>query len=77
MASHGFSRIYGQGYTNPSSPVAKFAAIHVLLALAAQLDLEVHALALKTEFINNSQDDRIYMHIPLGLLNAGTSNWLA
>jgi hypothetical protein len=48
--------------------VAKFNSIRILLALAAQHDLEVHQMDVKTAFLNGVLDEEIYMEQPEGFI---------
>ena len=54
---------YGETY----SPVVKITSIRVLLALATQLDLEVHQFDIKPVFLHGLLDAKIYMKLHEGL----------
>ena len=58
---------YGETY----SPVVKITSIRVLLALATQLDLEVHQFDIKTAFLHGLLDTKFYMELPEGLEERG------
>lgn len=58
---------YGETY----SPVVKITSIRVLLALATQLDLEVHQFDIKTAFLHGLLGVKIYMELPEGLEERG------
>jgi Reverse transcriptase (RNA-dependent DNA polymerase) len=48
------------------APVAKFASLCTVLALAAKLDLEVHQLDVKSAYLNGDLKEEIYMAPPPG-----------
>jgi hypothetical protein len=51
--------------------VAKYTSIHSLLAIANQLDLEVHQMDVSTAFLNGELDEEIYMKQPEGYVKEG------
>ena len=48
------------------SPVAKFTSIHIISALTAYYDLELHQMDVKTAFLNGHLEEEIYMLQPEG-----------
>jgi hypothetical protein len=46
------------------APVAKFASLHTILALAAEYNLEVHQLDVKSAYLNRDLKEEIYMAPP-------------
>ena len=66
LVARGFTQIQGIDYTETFSPVVKLNSIKVLLALAAQHDLEIHQLDVKTTFLYGFIKKDIYMSIPEG-----------
>jgi len=69
----GFSQAYLINYNEMFAPVVKWVSICILLALTAQLDLEVHQMDVKTVFLNGDLEHIIYMEPPLGCANFGSS----
>ena len=43
------------------SPVMKMTSIHIVLGLAASIDLEVEQMDVKTAFIHGDLEEEIYM----------------
>lgn len=48
------------------SSVMRFALIRLLLAVVANLDLELHQMDIKIVFLNREFDEEIYMKQPVG-----------
>ena len=67
----GYSQKEGLDYKETFAPVAKFASIRTLLALAAHQDYEIHQMDVKTAFLNGDLDVEIYMRQPEGFVVAG------
>ena len=44
IIAKGFNQVYSIDYDKTFTPVVKWVSIHILLALAARLDLEVHQM---------------------------------
>ena len=63
----GFSQSYQINYDETFAPVVKWDSIHILLALAACLNLEVHQMDIKTAFLNGDLNHMISMNPPLVL----------
>ena len=51
IVTKGFSQIYQVDYDETFTPVVKWDSIHILLMLAAQYDLKVHQMDVKTVFL--------------------------
>ena len=68
----GFSQVYLVNYDKTFAPVIKWVSIHVLLALAARFDLEIHQMDVKTAFLNRDLEHTIYMESPPGSSNYGS-----
>ena len=56
------------------SPVVKHSSIRVLLALVAQLNLELVQLDVKTAFLHGKLEEEIYMTQPEGFKVDGKEN---
>src|SRR5260221_185174 len=70
----GFSQAYQINYDETFTPVIKWDSIHILLTLAAQLNLEIHQMDVKTAFLNGDLDHTIFMDPPPGSANFGIPN---
>jgi hypothetical protein len=71
LVAKGYSQKEGLDYKETFAPVAKFASIRTLLALAAHQDYEVHQMDVKTAFLNGDLDVDLYMQQPEGFVVAG------
>ncbi|OAE20030.1 hypothetical protein AXG93_2584s1140 [Marchantia polymorpha subsp. ruderalis] len=67
LVAKGYSQVYGVDFSEPFSPVVKMTSIRVLMALAAQYNLELHQMDVKTAFLNGVLDEEVYMALPEGL----------
>ena len=47
-------------------PVAKFASLRMILALAAERDLEVQQMDIKSAYLNGELKEEIFMEAPPG-----------
>ena len=68
LVAQGFLQVPGVDYFDTYAPVAKFASIRTVLALAARLDLELHQIDIKGAYLNSELNDKeaIYMCQPPG-----------
>jgi hypothetical protein len=66
VVAQGFTRIEGVDFDETFAPVAKLASLHTILALAAELDLEVHQMDVKSAYLNRELKEDIYMKPPPG-----------
>lgn len=57
----GFSQRKGVNFDEIFSPVVKMSFIHVVLGIAASLDLEIEQMNVKTAFLHGDLDKEIYM----------------
>ena len=71
LVAKGYSQKEGLDYKETFAPVAKFASIRTLLALAAHQDYEVHQMDVVTAFLNGDLDVDLYMQQPEGFVAAG------
>ena len=69
LVAQGYSQEYGLDYDEVFAPVAKFNSIRSVLAIANELDLEVHQMDVKTAFLNGDLDCEIYMKQPEGFVD--------
>ena len=71
----GFSQRKGIDFDEIFSPVVKMCSIHVVLGLAASLDLEVEQMDVKTAFLHGDLDKEIYMEQPEGFQVKGKEDY--
>jgi Reverse transcriptase (RNA-dependent DNA polymerase) len=66
LVVQGFTQVPGIDYFNTFAPVAKLPTICTVLALSAQLDLELHQVDIKGAYLNSklTKNERIYMRQP-------------
>ena len=69
LVAQGYSQEYGLDYDEVFAPVAKYNSIRTVLAIANELDLEVHQMDVKTAFLNGDLDCEIYMNQPEGFID--------
>ena len=61
-------------YEEMFAPVVKWVSICILLTLAAQLDLKVHQMDIKTAFLNGKLEHEIFMCPPPGSSDYGNKD---
>ncbi|KAE8674962.1 hypothetical protein F3Y22_tig00111708pilonHSYRG00377 [Hibiscus syriacus] len=66
----------GIDYNEVFSPVVKHSSIRILLALVAQLNLELAQLDGKTAFLHGDLEEEIYMTHPEGYKDGGCEKWV-
>src|SRR5882762_9274941 len=66
LVAKGFTQTHGVDYDETFSPVTRFESLHLLLALAALEDWEIHSMDVKSAFLNGDLDEEIYMAQPEG-----------
>ena len=64
----GYTQKEGIDYEETLSPVAMLKSIRILLAVTTSLDYEIWQMDVKTEFLNGSLEDDIYMQQPEGFI---------
>jgi hypothetical protein len=66
VVAQGFSQIEGIDYDKTFAPVAKFASLWTILAIAAECNLEVHQMDVKSAYLNAELRDEIFVEAPPG-----------
>ncbi|KAE8661751.1 hypothetical protein F3Y22_tig00113724pilonHSYRG00184 [Hibiscus syriacus] len=66
LVAKGYAQTEGVDYNEVFSPVVKHSSIRILLALVAQLDLELVQMDVKNAFLHGDLDEEIYMTQPDG-----------
>ena len=67
IIAQGFTQIEGIDYDETFAPITKFASLCTILTIAAELDLEVHQMDVKSAYLNGELKEEIYMKPPPGL----------
>ncbi len=66
LVAKGFKQRDGIDFDEVFAPVSKYANLRALLAVAAEQDLEVRQLVIKTAFLNGVLDEDLYVAQPPG-----------
>nr|GEZ42848.1 retrovirus-related Pol polyprotein from transposon TNT 1-94 [Tanacetum cinerariifolium] len=74
LEAKGYAQKEGIDYNEVFSPVVKHSSIRILLALVAQLDLELVQMDVKTAFLHGDLEEKIYMVRPEGFKVAGKAH---
>ena len=69
LVAQGYSQKPGVDYNEVFSPVAKYSSIHTVLAIANQLDLDLHQMDVKTAFLNGDLEEEIFVRQPEGFID--------
>jgi hypothetical protein len=62
----GFSQKKGIDFEEIFSPMVKMSSIRIVLGLAANMNLEIEQLDVKTAFLHGDLEEEIYMEQPEG-----------
>ena len=76
LVAKGYSQEEGIDYEETYSPVARYTSIRSVLAIASQLDLELHQIDAQTAFLNVELEEEIYMSLPEGYKEKGRANYV-
>lgn len=69
LVAKGFTQRYGIDYNETFSPVVRYSTIRILLALAAQYEMQIEHLDVKTAFLNGDLTETVYMVQPEGFVD--------
>jgi len=73
LVAKGFKQRDGIDFNEVFAPVSKYATLRALLAVAAEQDLEVRQLDIKTAFLNGELDEDLYVLQPPGYVTGPQS----
>ena len=76
VVAQGFSQVPGQDFNATFASVAKFVTLHVLLALCAREDWELHQVDVKSTYLQGDLEEEIYMRVPEGAVEPGKEGWV-
>jgi len=71
LVAQGFTQTHGIDYNDTFSPIAKFVSTHVVLALMAIHDWEVHQVDVKNAHLNAELTETVCMVQPPSFIKAG------
>ena len=64
LVARGFSQQYGIDYEETFAPVVRMESLHVLLAIAAAEDIEIHQMDVVTAYLAEELEEEIWMEPP-------------
>ena len=76
LVARGFSQEAGVDYDEVFAPVARYNSIRSVLAIANQLDLEVHQMDVKSAFLNGDLENEIFMKQPEGFVDSENPDYV-
>jgi hypothetical protein len=71
LVAKGYKQREGVDFDEVYAPVSKHASLRALLAITAAQDLELHALDIKTAFLNGELEEDVYLDQPPGYKEGG------
>lgn len=74
LVAKGFTQEFGSDYNETFSPVVRHSSIRLLIALSAELDLDIDHLDVNTAFLNGELSEEIYMHQPEGFIDSNSKD---
>src|SRR6266850_320961 len=66
IVTQGFTQVEGIDYDETFAPIAKLSSLQAILAIAMELNLEVHQMDVKSVYLNGELEEEIYMETPPG-----------
>ena len=76
LVAKGFIKKGGIDYKETLSPVSKKNSLRIIMALVDHFDLELHQMDVKTVFLNESLEEKIYMDQPEGFSIKGKKHMI-
>lgn len=73
LVARGFTQIAGVDYDTTYSPTLSRAGLRLVVAIAVQFSLKLHAIDCKNAFLNGEMDREIYLEQPLGFEEVNTT----
>ena len=70
LCAKGYTQRLGVDFNETFAPVAKMTSIRVMLAISAEMDLEVQQFDVNTAFLYGTIDEELYMKQPTGFEDA-------
>jgi hypothetical protein len=67
IVAQGFTQVEGLDYDQTFAPVVKLSTFRTILAIAAQQNLTIHQMDVKSAYLNGKIKEEIYMEAPPGL----------
>lgn len=64
LVAKGFTQRPGTDFTETFAPVARIGSIRMIMALAAEFNLEVHQLDFVSAYLNGDIEEEIYLEVP-------------
>ena len=67
LVAKGFCQVPGLDFDETYAPVARFASIRTMMAIAASYKLDVHQMDVTAAYLNGEIEESLYMEVPEGL----------
>lgn len=64
LVAKGFTQREGIDYDETFAPVSRMSSIRILIALAAELGLDVHQFAFNSAYLNGDIEEELYISVP-------------
>ena len=77
LVARGFSQQPDVDFTETYSPVTRLTSVRTVLAIANQLDMDIHQMDVQTAFLNGKLEQEIYMKQPVGFSQKGKEDLFA